>query len=91
MMARDLGILRWVWRIVIVATQHSAGALAHRGMMLLLWLGLVQTVCHCPDACRPTTPLAGASCGAIIVACINVGMSNQEIVNALMEFATDCR
>ncbi|KAF5841827.1 hypothetical protein DUNSADRAFT_10890 [Dunaliella salina] len=37
------------------------------------------------------TPLAGASCGAIIVACVNAGLDLHGLVPQLLEFAADCR
>jgi len=37
------------------------------------------------------TPLAGASCGSIIVSCVNAGMDLHGLVGQLLEFAADCR
>lgn len=37
------------------------------------------------------TPLAGASCGAIIVGCVNSGLDLHGLVGQLLEFAADCR
>lgn len=39
----------------------------------------------------PATPLAGASCGSIIVSCVNAGLDLHGLVPQLLEFASDCR